>query len=279
MPIGISDGQKLCNQYGFYEVGNHFFVAWGVHKVADPVVGAGKGVASDIVGRGIEDIFAHGAGYVVIRLAMDDQNGYAGVADGITGCGCGNIKTAEEQSSQTDEGECEIRWEAHLFADFLDDALWRMIGAVGYNALDIGGQMESGRHQNGGCAHGEAIEENVAVKTHRGIVHPLQAVQTLQDPKGDGIALTFSVSPLIHEKQILFQFKTKFGAAGEVRHGAASVSVETNDQRGAVPDVVIAAVKGETIVGDDGNILKGPLRQLDEDPAHGIPVGFKLGPL
>ena len=139
--------------------------------------------------------------------------------------------------------------------------------------------MESGRHQNGGCAHGKTIEENVAVKTVSGITHPLQAVQTLQDPKGDGVTLAFSVSPLIHQQQILFQFETEFGAASEVRHGAAPVSVETYDQRRAVPDVVIAAVKGESIVGGDGNILKGPLSQLDEDPAHGIPVGFKLGSL
>ena len=72
MPIGNADGQKLCNQYGIYEVGNHFFVARCVHKVADSVVCAGEGMADDQIGAGFEYLFAHLARNEAVGFAVYD---------------------------------------------------------------------------------------------------------------------------------------------------------------------------------------------------------------
>ena len=97
MPIGNADGQKLCNQYGIYEVRNHFFVPGCVHQVADSVVGTGEGVADDRFWTSPKDFFTHFAGDKAVGFSVDDQNGDFTVADGLGGGDFTDVKPAEEQ--------------------------------------------------------------------------------------------------------------------------------------------------------------------------------------
>ena len=238
-----------------------FFVADGVRYITQTVTGSWKSYNFHPGGAICCNLQRHITGDKIVCFAMDQKDGNPGLTDGSTGSAGGKAKLSEKKCGEMDDWSTQCYRIVPVLTYLLDNGSGGGVGGVCDNTGHIVRHGEFGSHQHRSGTHGNAGQKNrrIISKPFRGIFDPTQTVMALFDAKTDGFAAAISVTPLIDNQNIISHFSGKGMAAAAVPEGVASVAVEQDLYRRMISEVVVSAVKGDTVVGFCSDCLAGIL--------------------
>ena len=134
----------------------------------------------------------------------------------------------------------------HFLNGLADHFLCSSVTAVGKNTDDIFGQWLPRCHDYGCCAHGDAGEDDLNIRTeaaaHEG--EPTVAILTFIDTKGDHITFTAAAGTLIYDQGAALQCKATLDTAAQIPIGIATITVEHQLNGGAGGILVVFTPQG-----------------------------------
>ena len=241
------------------ETAHNLFITNRVRDIAEAVTGTRKCFQPDKSEAGFCNGLAHGTGYKTVVLSVDQQYGEFCVADSCFRAGLPDRKAAKNPGAKAGKRTAQQGRDMLLPGHLHNDIQRIIVGRICQNAAYIFGKIQIRSHQHGSRTHGKTGQDNGGMATESVIcpLDPAQYIPALENSKTDGSTVAASMRPLVDHQGVETHFPGEGMASRTIPVGMAPVAVKQDLQWGTVLNVVIAAIKRESVKGSDRNLLKG----------------------
>ena len=244
------------------------FVLPGIFDIAQAMSCIGENLHRNRGAAGDGDFLAHGPGNQSVVLPMDKQDGNLGMAYGILGGAICQAEPAPESGGQMEQGTEEHHGVVSVLADLFDDGCGGRVGGVCNDGTDRSGQIQFRSHQYRSCAHGQTRKDNGGIgESVSCIICPGQAIHPFVDTEGDDCAIAIAVGTLVDDQRVVTQFPGQGMAAAAIPVRVTPVAVANNLDGCTVVQMIIPAMKFQTVMGPDAD---GFIRVLLHNMGHPV---------